>query len=107
MRTAYDILLSLTVTHSFFSDKMFESFELVPDNKTASIMSNLKLITFFNRCHDGRTIGDVRPFRFHLNLLADEEGVLRRRGFLRRRTFCNHCRSPREQGVLVYIQDNR
>src|SRR5580765_5888889 len=45
MRTAYDILLSLTVTHSFFSDKMFESFELVPDSKTASIISNLKLIS--------------------------------------------------------------
>jgi len=45
MRTAYDILISLTVTHSFFSDKVFDTFELRSDNNTGKLIKQLKLVT--------------------------------------------------------------
>jgi hypothetical protein len=44
MRTAYDILLSLTINHQFFSDRVFENFELIPDKKTNALINDLKLI---------------------------------------------------------------
>lgn len=45
MRTGYDILLSLTITHSYFLDKVFENFELIPDKKTTALLKEQKLIT--------------------------------------------------------------
>lgn len=44
MRTSYDILLSLTVNHLFFADKVFENFELIPEKKTYGLINDLKLI---------------------------------------------------------------
>ena len=45
MLTAYDILISLTVNHKYFSDKKFEGFELVPDKKTYALINDLRLLT--------------------------------------------------------------
>jgi hypothetical protein len=45
MRIAYDILLSLTIDHFYFSDKVFEGFALVPNNRTKALINDLKLIT--------------------------------------------------------------
>lgn len=45
MRTAYDILVSLTVNHKYFSDKRFDGFELIPDRKTNSLINDLRLLT--------------------------------------------------------------
>src|SRR6266487_243829 len=44
MRTGYDILLSLTITHAYFKDKMFSGFELNPDKKTRVLINELKLL---------------------------------------------------------------
>ena len=44
MRTSYDMLLSLTINHLYFSDKIFEGFELIPEKKTTRLINNLKLI---------------------------------------------------------------
>lgn len=44
MRTAYDILLSLTLNHLYFSDKVFENFELIPDKKTKRLINDLRLL---------------------------------------------------------------
>jgi|SRR5688572_21563156 len=45
MLTAYDILLSLTINHLYFSDKVFENFELIPNKKTNQLINDLKLVT--------------------------------------------------------------
>jgi hypothetical protein len=45
MRTAYEILISLTVSHKYFSDKGFNGFELIPDRKTNTLINDLRLLT--------------------------------------------------------------
>jgi hypothetical protein len=45
MRTAYDILISLTVNHKYFYDNRFDGFELTPDMKTNTLINDLKLLT--------------------------------------------------------------
>lgn len=45
MRTGYDILLSLTVTHDYFINKVFDGFELMPDKKTSTLINGFRLIT--------------------------------------------------------------
>jgi len=73
MRTTYDILLSLTVTHSFFSDKMFESFELVPDRKTAFLVNNFKLISKKQKNKWNLFLQTEGPFATTLTSLINKE----------------------------------
>ncbi len=45
MRTAYEILLSITIRHFHYPDRVFESFELVPNKKTSEIIKDFRLVT--------------------------------------------------------------
>jgi len=73
MRIAYDILISLTITHPYFSDKVLEGFELEPDTKTTLLLKELKLITK-KRINSWYLLFQTDgPFATKLSSLVDKE----------------------------------
>jgi hypothetical protein len=73
MRTAYDILLSLTIHHLYFSDKVFENFELVPNKKTNSLIKDLKLVTKKQKNNWSLFFQTEGPFATTHELLSNKE----------------------------------
>ena len=73
MRTGYDILLSLTITHAYFSDKVFENFELTPDKKTNALINEFKLITKKRNNNWNLFFQTEGPFATKLSSLVNQE----------------------------------
>ena len=45
MKTRYDILIAMKVEHKYFTDKFFDAFELIPDEKSKRTIQSLGLLT--------------------------------------------------------------
>ena len=83
MRIRYDILISVHVEHKYFSDKFFDAFELVPDEKTNISMERLGLLMkkirndwflFYQSAGPWETTMDAlvdKEFTFILNIKDD------------------------------------
>ena len=73
MKIVYDILLSLTISHDYFTSMLFEDFELVPNEKTNKILNEFRLFTKKNSNTWNLFFQKEGPCATTVDALADKE----------------------------------